>query len=88
MFAAVPSVKVVVLDVASLITTEVGLKPAVAPVGKFEPLKFTVPVKPASGVTVTEYWAEPPGTTVREEGFTDTTKSGVADAGAEATKVL
>ena len=39
-------------------------------------LKFTVPVNPAIGVTVTLYTAAPPGATVCEVGVADTEKSG------------
>ena len=53
-FAAVPSVNVAVFEVASLITTDVGLNTG-APAGKLAALKLTVPRNPASGVTVTVY---------------------------------
>ena len=67
---------------------DAGLKPGVTFAGNPVALKLTVPVKPASGVTVTVYGATPVGTTVRDEGVTETTKAGVAEAGAAATKVL
>ena len=55
----VPAVVVIVSDavfeVASVILSEVGLKSAVAPAGKPVAVRFTVPVKPADGVTVTLY---------------------------------
>ncbi len=55
----VPAVVIIVSDadfeVASVILTEAGLKLAVAPAGKPVAVRFTVPVKPADGVTVTLY---------------------------------
>jgi len=60
---------------------DAGLKPPlVIPVGKpdsLPTLKFTVPVKPLSGVTVTVYVASPPGTTSRATGPTVMEKSGL-----------
>ena len=74
-------------DVASVMFTGVGLKFADAPAGNPPALRFTVPVKPASGVTVTVYCTLLPGVTDRDEGVAVMAKSGVVDAGAEATKV-
>ena len=58
-----------------------GLKPPlVIPVGKpfmLPTLKFTVPVKPLSGVTVTVYVVDPPGTTSCAAGPTVMSKSGL-----------
>jgi hypothetical protein len=58
-----------------------GLKPPlVIPVGKpdsLPTLKFTVPVKPLRGVTVTVYVASPPGTTSCAAGPTVMEKSGL-----------
>jgi len=58
-----------------------GLKPPlVIPVGKpdsLPTLKFTVPVKPLSGVTVTVYVASPPGNTSCAAGPTVMEKSGL-----------
>jgi hypothetical protein len=58
-----------------------GLKPPlVTPVGKpdsLSTLKFTVPVKPLSGVTVTVYVVSPPGTTSCAVGLTVMSKSGL-----------
>lgn len=58
-----------------------GLKPPlVIPVGKplsLSTLKFTVPVKPLSGVTVTVYVVDPPGTTSCATGLTVMSKSGL-----------
>ena len=58
-----------------------GLKPPlVIPVGKpfwLPTLKFTVPVKPLSGVTVTVYVVSPPGTTSWAAGPTVMEKSGL-----------
>jgi hypothetical protein len=60
---------------------EAGLKPPlVIPVGKpdsLPTLKFTVPVKPLRGVTVTVYVASPPGTTSCAGGPTVIVKSGL-----------
>jgi len=60
---------------------DAGLKPPlVIPVGKpdsLPTLKFTVPVKPLSGVTATVYVASPPGTTSRATGPTVMEKSGL-----------
>jgi hypothetical protein len=58
-----------------------GLKPPlVIPVGKpfwLSTLKFTVPVKPLRGVTVTVYVVDSPGTTSCAAGLTVMSKSGV-----------
>ena len=58
-----------------------GLKPPlVIPVGKpfsLSTLKFTVPVKPLSGVTVTVYVVDPPGITSCAVGLTVMSKSGL-----------
>jgi hypothetical protein len=58
-----------------------GLKPPlVIPVGRpdsLPTLKFTVPVNPFRGVTVTVYVATPPGTTSRAAGATVMPKSGL-----------
>ena len=85
--AVVATVKVDVFEVASVILIVAGLKVAVAPVGRPVALRLTVPVKPASGVTVIEYVVSPPGTNDREDGVALIAKSGVAEAGDEATKV-
>ena len=58
-----------------------GLKlPLVTPVGKphsLPTLKSTVPVKPLSGVTLTVYVVDPPGTTSCAAGPTVMSKSGL-----------
>jgi hypothetical protein len=63
------------------VVIDAGLKPPlVMPVGKpdsLPTLKFTVPVKPLRGVTVTLYVASPPGTTSRADGPTVMEKSGL-----------
>jgi hypothetical protein len=60
---------------------DAGLKPPlVIPVGKpdsLPTLKFTVPVKPLRGVTVTLYVVRPPGTTSWAAGPTPMEKSGL-----------
>ena len=60
---------------------DAGLKPPlVIPVGKpdsLPTLKFTVPVKPLRGVTVTVYVVPPPGTTACAAGPTVMEKSGL-----------
>src|SRR5215472_5548918 len=58
--------------------TEVGAKPAVAPVGSPATLKATFPVKPLCGVTLTEYVVLLPGDMVCDAGAADNVKSGVA----------
>ena len=64
---------------------DAGLKPPlVIPVGKpdsLPTLKFTVPVKPLRGVTVTVYVVPPPGTTSCAAGPTVMEKSGLAGGG-------
>ena len=64
---------------------DAGLKPPlVIPVGKpdsLPTLKFTVPVKPLRGVTVTVYVVSPPGTTSCAAGPTVMEKSGLAGGG-------
>jgi hypothetical protein len=60
---------------------DAGLKPPLAiPAGKpdsLPTLKFTVPVKPLRGATVTVYVADPPGTTSCTAGPTAMLKSGL-----------
>jgi len=60
---------------------DAGLKPPLAiPAGKpdsLPTLKFTVPVKPLIGATVTVYVADPPGTTSCTAGPTAMLKSGL-----------
>jgi hypothetical protein len=68
--------------------TEVGLKFAEAPEGNPLAPRFTMPVKPADGVMVIVYCPLEAGTTVRNDGATPTSKSGVAEKGATDTKVL
>ena len=68
--------------------TEVGLKFTEAPEGNPVAPRFTMPVNPADGVIVTVYCALEFGTTVRNEGATPTSKSGVAENGATDTNVL
>ena len=53
-------VAVEVLDDASVILTVAGLKVADAPAGNPLADRLITPVKPASGVTVTVYWAALP----------------------------
>ena len=86
--APVVTVKVDVLEVASVIFTDAGLKLAPAAAGKPVALRATVPVKPANGVTVTEYIALLPGVTEFEDGVAVMEKFGVLEADEEATKVL
>ena len=86
--AVVDSVSVEVFEEASVMFTVEGLNTALAPAGSDDAVRFTAPVKPASGVTVIVYWADEPGTTFLDDGETATEKSGVVDAGAAATKVL
>ena len=71
-----------------VIEMEDGLKTGFVFAGRLVALRFTKPVKPAKGVTVTVYCTVPVGTTVRDDGLTLTAKSGYVDAGAEATNVL
>ena len=65
----------------SPVLIDAGLKPTlVIPVGKpdsLPTLKFTVPVKPLRGVTVTVYVVSPPGTTPCAAGPTVMEKSGL-----------
>ena len=84
----VDSVNVEVFEEASVMFTVEGLNTALAPVGSDEAVRFTAPVKPASGVTVIVYWADAPGITFLDDGETAMEKSGVVDAGAAAMKVL
>ena len=88
MVGSVLIVNVEVFADASVMLTDGGLKFAEAPVGKPVAPRFTVPVKPAEGVIVTVYCALELGTTVRNDGATPTSKSGVAENGATDTKVL
>ena len=81
-------VSVAVLEVASVMLTEGGLKLATAPAGKPLALRFTVPVKPVDGVIVVVYCALAPGVTARNDGTVITEKSGVEANGAVVTKVL
>ena len=46
-------VRVDVLELASVMSIDAGLKAPTAPAGRLLVLKFTWPVNPASGVTVT-----------------------------------
>src|SRR5882724_5177163 len=85
--AVVVIVSVVVLEVASEILTDAGLKFAIAPLGNPLALRFTVPVKPADGVIVTLYCAFAPGVRARNDGLAITEKSGVDAKGALVTKV-
>jgi hypothetical protein len=85
--AVVEIVRVAVFAVASLMMIGVGLKLALAPDGKPLAVRFTGPVNPARGVIVTVYCALAPGITARADGVAVITKSGVVDAGADATKV-
>src|SRR6266850_5389060 len=80
-------VRVEVFEEASVTLIVAGLKLALAAGGRPLALRFTTPVKPASGVTVTKYWAFAPGTTFLDEGVTVSAKSGVLEAGSEATSV-
>ena len=84
----VVTVSVEVFDVASVMLTEVGLKFADAPAGKPVAVKLTVPAKPAEGVIVIVYCALPVGTVVPAVGETLMSKSGVAEKGADVTRVL
>ena len=68
--ALVATVNVEVFEVASVILKEAGVKVAPAPIGKPVALRTTVPVKPAKGVTATEYTALSPGITAIEDGVT------------------
>ena len=83
----VVNVSVELFDVASVMWTTAGLNPAVTPVAKTDALRFTAPVKPASGVIVIVYCACAPGTTFLVDGETPIAKSGVVEAGADATNV-
>ena len=80
-------VRVELLDAASVILMDEGLKFATAPAGNPLALKFTTPVKPADGVMVVVYCAVVPGVTARVDGVAIIEKSGVDANGAEATKV-
>ena len=55
--------------------TEVGLKLALAPVGRPPALKLTVPVKPFNAVTLAVYVVFEPWVTVREDGVADNEKA-------------
>jgi hypothetical protein len=81
------NVSVEVFDVASVMLTPAGLNPAVTPAGSGDALRFTRPVNPASGVTVAVYCAWLPGTTFLVDGEMLIAKSGVVDAGEDATNV-
>ena len=81
-------VNVEVFGFASGKLSDVGLKPAVTPDGRLPALRFTVPVNPARGVTVTVYCAGEPGVIVRDDGVAFSEKSGVAEIGDEITNVL
>lgn len=81
-------VSVEVFGFASVKLSDVGLKPADTPEGRLPALKVTIPVNPASGVTVTAYCAAEPGVIVRDDGITLREKSGVAEMGDEITNVL
>ena len=84
----VDNVNVAVFDVASVIITVAGLKAMVTPVGNTPVvLRLTAAVKPASGVILIVYCACPPGTTFLVVGEMSMAKSGVDDAGADATNV-
>lgn len=72
-------VRVDVFEFASLMFTGVGLKTAVAPVGKPLTLRFTLPVNAAKGVMVIVYCADPAGTMLRVAGVAVIAKSGVED---------
>lgn len=72
---------------ASVIFTGVGLKAALAPVGKPLMLNETLPVNPFEGVIVTLYVVPFPGATVCKDGEALTAKSGVAAAGCELANV-
>ena len=85
--AVVVIVNVALLDVASVMLIEAGLKFADAPAGNPVALRFTVPEKPADGVIVVMYCALAPGVTARVDGAAIIEKSGVDANGAEATKV-
>ena len=85
--ALVVIVTVEFFEVASVMLTEAGSKFALTPAGRPLALRFTAPVKPAKGVTVTEYCAAAPGVIFLDAGVTLRKKSGVVEAGAEATKV-
>ncbi len=67
---------------------EAGLKLDVSPEGRLPVVRVTVPVKAASGVTVTVYCAIAPGVMFVDAGVTLRENSGVAEAGEETTKVL
>ena len=86
--APVVIVRVDVFEFASVMLIVAGTNAALAPDGRPLALRFTIPVKPASGVTVTEYVVLFPGTSAREDGVALIEKSGVDEAGAEVTKVL
>lgn len=85
--AVVSTVSVALFDVASVILMEVGVKLPLAPAGNPLALRLMTPVKPANGAMVTVYCALPPGVTKREAGVAVIVKSGVVEAGAEATNV-
>ena len=53
-----------------------GLKLALAPVGKPAALKLTAPVKPPEGVMLTAYVVPAPCTTLWEAGLAERLKSG------------
>jgi hypothetical protein len=74
-------VRMVSVEEEPPVLIDAGLKPPlVIPVGKpdsLPTLKFTVPVKPLRGVTVTVYVVSPPGTTSCAAGPTVMEKSGL-----------
>ena len=81
-------VNVEVFAEASVMLIEFGLKFAEAPAGNPATPRFTMPLKPADGVIVTVYCALEFGTAARTDGATPISKSGIAENGATATKVL
>ena len=68
--------------------TEVGLKLAVAPLGKPLTLKLTTPVNPPDAVMVVVYEVPPPCVTVCDAGDAVMEKSGPAAAGGGSTQLF
>ena len=68
--------------------TEVGLKLALAPLGRPLTLKLTMPVKPPNAVTDAVYEVPPPCVTVCDAGEAAMEKSGPVAAGGGSTQLF
>src|SRR5260370_865286 len=77
LFLIVVTVRVELEELGDVTVTGFGLKMPVLPVGKPLTLRFTVPLYPFNGVSVTVYCVLLPCSTVCEGGVADMAKSGV-----------